>query len=318
MRPLKKIKMNRFFKALGLASIITFSVACNKDDETSIAPPRDYTVQYATEKEQIEEYLKTHYISFVDANYTVGIDTLNAEAQANGEISLWDDSRRHIKETLNNNVMYEIHYIVLNQGIGSQPTKFDQVDVAYKGWQLTPLEEDWFDTPFDIDPFGGSYFPVMNYIDAWTEIIPLFNAGVYNDSGNAEDPASYTDFGAGIMFVPSGLAYYNSSAGDLPAYTPSAFSFKLFRSKVLDTDGDGIPNQYETDPGINIEDYDTDGDGVPNYQDTDDDNDGYPTRDEITIPGTNEVYSFGDIPSCVTGTKRHVDASCNQNFDTNE
>lgn len=315
MRPLKKIKMNRIFKALCLVSIIAFSASCKKDDDVSIAPPRDYGVQYATEKAQIEDYMKTHYIHSVDDNYNVVIKKI----EGTGHVSLWDDPRKKIKETLNNNVLYEINYILLNQGTGAQSSLYDEVDVAYSGWSLIEDNDaDNFTDPFDTDPFGGSYYPVINYIAAWGEILPLFNAGVYNDGGNPQDPASFTDFGAGIMFVPSGLAYFNAAAGSLPSYTPSAFSFKLFRTKVLDTDNDGLPNQYETVPGTNLNSYDTDGDGVPNYQDIDDDNDGYPTRDEISNPD-GSIMSYDQIPNCAPignapPVKRHIDPSCNQNF----
>ena len=105
------------------------------------------------------------------------------------------------------------------------------------------------------------------------------------------------DFGAGVMFVPSGLAYYNQIRPLIPSYSPLVFSFKLYDVKRADQDGDGILSMYEDLDGDGIfTDDDTDGDGVPNYLDADDDGDGYFTRTETKKPAAaldplNELYS---------------------------
>ena len=46
--------------------------------------------------------------------------------------------------------------------------------------------------------------------------------------------------GAGVMFLPSGLAYFNGASGSIPSYSPLIFSFKLYAIKRADQDGDGI------------------------------------------------------------------------------
>lgn len=308
MRPLKKIKMNRYIKALGLLSLALIA-SCKKDDDVSIAPPRDYAVQYGTEKVQIEEYLNTHYIVSVNEDFDIVIDTLDADAQADGEVSLWNQTEYPLqnKQVNLNNVDYTLYYLVLNQGGGEMPTRYDNVRVAYNGWTLDGNQ-------FDYDPFPQLLFPLMNYIEGWHEIIPLFNAGVY-DNTPSPDPANFTDFGAGVMFLPSDFGYYDSVRPNISSYSPLIFSFKLYQMETADTDNDGIPNKHEVGPdSIYLTDYDTDGDGNPNYNDADDDNDGYPTRDEITVTldGEEVVLPFDQIPACDTGIKRHIDPSCHQ------
>jgi hypothetical protein len=108
------------------------------------------------------------------------------------------------------------------------------------------------------------------------------------------------------MFLPSGLAYYESGAGTIPSYTPIIFSFKLYQLKYRDHDLDGIlskderkldPNinpliRWKENPGgnlyklvnnqtvIDVPFLDTDGDGLPNFFDIDDDGDNYITKVE--------------------------------------
>lgn len=301
--------MNRYIMALGLLSLALI-VSCKKDDDVSIAPPRDYGIQYVTEKADIEEYLNTHYIVSVNEDFDIEIDTLDAAAQGAGEISLWEqtDYPLQTKQVNLNDVDYTLYYMVLNQGAGEMPTRYDNVRVAYRGWKLDGVQ-------FDYDPFPQANFSLLQYIEGWHEIIPLFNAGIYSDE-NPQNPADFTDFGAGVMFLPSDFGYYDVVRPNIPSYSPLIFSFKLYEMKTADDDNDGIPNKFEVEEGnINIAEYNTDGDDFPNYLDIDDDNDGYSTRDEITIPEseTGEVYNFEEIPTCTsTGLKRHIDPSCHQ------
>jgi hypothetical protein len=65
---------------------------------------------------------------------------------------------------------------------------------------------------------------------------------------------------------------------------------------------------------------DSDGDLIPDFLDTDDDEDGFLTRNEFKISGTDpqEYYDFTTIPDCSGNTtnpirlKRYLDPSCHQ------
>ena len=55
---------------------------------------------------------------------------------------------------------------------------------------------------------------------------------------------------------------------------------------------------------------DTDKDGIPDFYDIDDDGDNYTTKFEIKNPLTGLPYPFANIPTCTSGKKNYLDASC--------
>jgi uncharacterized membrane protein len=300
--------------AFGLIALITFFASCKKDDSNAVAPPRDYTVQYASEKDSIEKYLKNHYIVSVDADYNVVFDSID---NPDTQVSIWDQTEYPLQNKIvtstieTNTVNYTVYYLVFNQGVGDAPTRADNVLIAYRGTTFDEVQ-------FDYAPFPTQTFSLASTIEGWQGIIPLFKSGTYIDIPNSPDPATYQDYGAGAMFLPSGLAYYNSPTSSLiSAYEPLIFTFKLYKTEYVDSDLDGLLNKYEVGPDGDLNSLDTDGDGIFNYLDTDDDGDGYLTKLEITIPGTGtslsnpaQYYSFDDIPTCDSGIKRHLDATC--------
>lgn len=128
-------------------------------------------------------------------------------------------------------------------------------------------------------------------ITGWSEIFPQFKTGT--SVINADGTVTHNDFGAGIMFIPSGLAYYNLGNGGIPAYAPLVFSFKLYNMERLnkikmvffhikDLDNDGYvydyrnTTAYPTTPTTNLDD--TDKDGIPDFLDVDNDGDNYTTK----------------------------------------
>jgi FKBP-type peptidyl-prolyl cis-trans isomerase FkpA len=303
---IKKIKMNRYLKALGLLSLITLFAACKKDDDTNIAPPRDHGIQYATEKADIETYLKTHYMTVDGTSFDVAFDTITAE---NPHVSIWDQTEYPLQNKIvnSNDIDYTVYYISFNEGVGEAPTRADNVLTAYRGTLIRNGKQ------FEYMPYPQVLSSLLTTIEGWQEIIPLFKSGVYVDIPNDPDPATFQGYGAGVMFLPSGLAYYNAPRGLIRAYDPLIYSFKLYDMEYTDVDNDGILNKYETVDGVDLNDYDTDGDELPNYLDSDDDGDGRFTKDEITIPDSDpvEYYDFDEIPTCTGGTlKKHLDPSC--------
>jgi FKBP-type peptidyl-prolyl cis-trans isomerase FkpA len=294
--------MNRYLKAFSLFSLIALFAACKKDDSVTVAPPRDYGVQYAAEKDSIENYLKTHYIESVDEDMNIQLLPI---PDGGDQVSIWDQDAYPLQNKIvnSNDVDYTVYYLVLREGVGETPTRGDDVMVAYRGTLLDG-------TQFDYTPFPDALSPLPLFIEGWHNIIPLFKTGVYVDIPNSPDPPSYQDFGAGVMFLPSGLAYFNTTPSSIvSAYDSMIFSFKLYDLEYTDLDADGILNKDETVAGTDIKDYDTDGDETPNYLDTDDDGDGYTTLREITDPETDEVYEV--IPACSGGTVlKHLDPAC--------
>lgn len=314
--------MNRFLKVFGLLSIILFFASCKNDDDVKVVPPKDYAVQYASEKDSIEKYLKNHYIT-VDP---VTMDATFGKLPADGKVSIWDQTEYPLKnkkvlvkneKDASKNVEYTLYYISFREGVNKRPTRADNVMVALRGLLLDG-------TQFEYQPYPDETNSLTAYVvKGFPELLPFFKSGNFIDVPG--DPVDFTDFGAGVMFVPSGLSYYNRPPSNLvPAYATMIFTFKLYNVVYTDIDGDGILNKDETIDGVDIQDYDTDGDGTPNYLDTDDDGDGYLTRTEITMPNTGVgsnppvpavLYKFEEIPGCsgeVGGVPLHLDKTCHK------
>ncbi|TPG37896.1 FKBP-type peptidyl-prolyl cis-trans isomerase [Flavobacterium pectinovorum] len=298
----------KFYFILLLAGISFVSCSKKDDDDVVTVPLRDYATQYKADNDSIEKYLKTHYIKEVTADFDITIEKITKDTP---QISIMDQKVYTLatRPVYSHGVNYNVRYLILNKGTGQSPCNTDRVNAAYSG---NLLDGTVFDTSYDL----GRSFELYVYvngavIDGWGEIFPQFKTGTSSTSDNGT--VTYKDFGAGVMFLPSGLGYYGSPQTNIPAYSPLVFSFKLFDLQRLDheytvsngsalTVGDGVPDYLEdldgdgylydlrdtarfpNPPDSYKKDYDTDGDGIPDFLDLDDDGDGYSTRFEITKP----------------------------------
>jgi FKBP-type peptidyl-prolyl cis-trans isomerase len=295
-------------------------VSCNKDDDDDdikVEPPRDYKTQYEAEKAIIDEYLSKNYIEITESpgnveDMDVVIKPIDNAATQVAIISYKNNVGTSVYPQLKSRnvdfhgITYELYYLVLREGTGEVPMNTDGVLTSYNGNYLTSVAKT------DTDPayIKATFFEQIIYpksvqdlaavIMGWAETFPQFKTGKATVKTNGN--ISYTDFGAGVMFIPSGLGYYNTGKGSIPAYAPLVFSFKLYEMQRLDHDSDGVLDYnedingdgyvydyrnttfYPNAPAVNPDD--TDGDGVPDFIDTDDDGDGYTTLLEITKPST--------------------------------
>ena len=334
--------MNKF-KYYFILLITTVSLfSCSKDNNTAeIVPPRDYAVQYATDLNDIEEYLKNYYIEDVSPDVDTKITKIPTGGTQPSIFSYLNSPtfpKLLSREVKLHDITYKLYYLVLREGVGESPTNVDEVYTTYRGeylatttvesvnTQTTTKFEEWIYEPQKANLFG--------YIRGWKEIFPQFKTG--NSASNSDGTVSHSGFGAGVMFIPSGLAYYSSGNGSIPAYSPLIFSFKLYAMQRLDheynfangartpdgilsfqedLDGDGYVWTKEELPAGAINPDDSDGDGIPNFLDTDDDGDGVSTKKEIT-DATGKIIPFASIPSCNGNTtdamriKKHLDKSC--------
>ncbi|WP_291097781.1 MULTISPECIES: FKBP-type peptidyl-prolyl cis-trans isomerase [unclassified Flavobacterium] len=312
----------RYYFILLITTVSLFS--CSKNNAPTIEPPRDYAAQFTADNTDIEEYLKTNYITVINHPGFSDDQDVTISSISAGETSIWDQTTYQLKSRDVNlhNITYKLYYLVLRPGVGQSPCNVDGVMTSYKGDYLqrvvtTGTATTVTATDFEEVKYPQQFLSLYSTITGWGEIFPQFKTGTY--ASNPDGTVSHNDFGAGVMFVPSGLAYYNSGAGLIPAYAPLVFSFKLFEIQRLDQDGDGVPSYLED---INGDGYmrtlatgvinpdDTDGDGIPNFLDVDDDGDNYTTKLEIKNPLTGLPYPFADIPTCSSGKKNYLDATC--------
>jgi FKBP-type peptidyl-prolyl cis-trans isomerase len=320
----------KFYFILSMLSLALFSCSKNKDEE--VTPPREYSEQYLTDLKDIEEYLKTYYIEEVTADFDIKISKIPTGGT---QKSIWEQTTYPLKfrEVNLHGLKYKLYYLVLNEGIGESPSNVDAVFTAYKGDYLQQVTKDGVTTltvtEFERSSNPQQFFQLTSVIRGWSEVFPLFKKGTY--TSNSDGTVSYKDFGAGVVFIPSGLGYYNSGSGSIPSYAPLVFNVKLYEVQRNDQDGDGIPSYledldgdgymysftnttlYPTKPTTNPDD--TDGDEVPDCFDVDDDGDNYTTKLERSYKDANGVvkyYDFANIPLCTggNGKKRHLDPKC--------
>jgi hypothetical protein len=358
--------MNKF-KFYFIVLITTLSLfSCSKNDTPAeITPARDYKVQFDTDNTTIESYLNSNYITVINhPGFTDDQDVTIAKIDA-GQPSIMSYLDNAIYPKLLtrkvnlHGIEYKIYYLVLREGEkdivtslgGESPTNTDAVWASYNGTYLQSTTVDNFTsvtaTQFEESKFPKQYFSLLGTIKGWGEIFPQFKTGSYEDhkvNGIPDGTTDYTKFGAGVMFIPSGLAYFQNGPGSIPSYAPLVFSFKLYEIQRSDSDGDGILNyqedlngdgymydyrnlvNYPTTPSTNPDD--TDGDGIPNFVDIDDDGDNYTTKLESKRPElivnnlavSNGYYPFigasVDNPTTPNIDEKQGIPSCSSDFIT--
>lgn len=340
--------MYRILKAsLVLLSCLVF-IQCKKEDVPGPLPMVPYAEQYPYDIADIEKFMDEHYME-VDADQDVIFFKMPNPNPSN-KVSIADQTEYPIEYKMvnSNGVDYKVYYINLTKKSGSpydpdyygenlNPTRVDEVFVTYKG----TLARKTSDNIVTFDEIASpTWFPLDGVVQGWAEIIPKFKSGTFVSS-NPDGTVSFQDYGAGIMFLPSGLGYYSTSRGLIPSYAPLIFNFKLMQTKYADHDEDGILSKDEDLNGNGVyTDDDTDGDGRQNYLDKDDDGDGVLTKNEIKRPKVlvggvlvdNGFYPYNGaasddvatpnidetqgIPSCSgdfttsTRLRKHLDKNC--------
>ncbi|GGD27931.1 FKBP-type peptidyl-prolyl cis-trans isomerase [Hyunsoonleella pacifica] len=297
-----------------ISTITLVLVGCKSDDDSTEIPEvviRDRGEQQTTDDAALIEYLSTHYYNAgdFDGNSNSGIaDLIISEVPSSGVLPNATDRLLYTDDGDENNdavqivtttfaeTEYKYYLLELNKGGGATSPNFsDRIRVVYQGFLLDGSVFDSAVTPVDLNLIGDGT-NTFGTITGWRKVFPLFNvAESFVDNGDGT--VSYTNAGTGVMFLPSGLAYFASPPSiDIPAYSPLIFEFELLQSFVTDHDNDGIPSYLEkflnegefADQFVVFQeegqlDDDTDSNNFPNYVDTDDDGDGILTQDEIVV-----------------------------------
>lgn len=333
--------MKNIFKSFYIIVAALAITSCNKSDDSS-TEVKDYSEQYQKDLELIEDFLQTHYMEVTNNPGATDDQSVTfTEIPTGGtQTSIWNqtDYPLQVRYVNKHDITYKLYYIQLRQGTGAtskSPCNVDQVLASYNGKYIytdSDTEKTTFEQ-FEESLNPQTYFSLASVIAGWSEIFPKFKTGSY--SANPDGTISYFDFGAGVMFIPSGLGYYNVSTGGIPSYSPLIFSFKLYEIIREDQDSDGIPSYQEdistvvvnsdgTETVINgtpdgyvrvldedeVNPDDTDGDDIPDFLDIDDDGDYFTTLSEIKNPLTGDSYPYADIPTCTDGKKKHLSTAC--------
>ena len=320
---------------LVLVIVFTSSIfSCQESDNVSAPPARPYAEVYPEDLAKIEAFLNTHYVT-VDADYNTTFTQIPAGGTQTPISQM--SNLEHVERNFHD-ITYKIYYLKLREGTGESPTRVDSSFVAYKGNTFTKTTTNNVDT-YTQNVFDQSdspvWFTLEDVIKGWGEIIPLFKTGTH--TVNTDGTVSFQNYGAGVMFLPSGLGYFNTATGNIASYSPLIFNFKLYNQRYRDHDRDQIPSRIEYGANFNATALDTDGDKLPNYLDVDDDADGVLTKVEIAftyMDGTTQKTKYypydgaavddpatpyderKGIPSCSndytlsTRVRKHLDKNC--------
>lgn len=218
---MKKIK----FIVLSLVFTSTF-LSCEKDAPVDTTPQkRDYQEVYNEDIVEIENYLKTHSISVVnhpgfadDQNVSFAIVPSLDATSIWGTDALTPNVNLITKFVTIEGVVHKAYYLKLKDGVGISPNLSNRIKAYYKMFLLN--EESTF-----IDEKSDISLQMNQLILGWQNILPEFKMGTITGTNE------YNDFGAGVMFIPSALGYYErnlASENPVPSYSPLIYNFKLF------------------------------------------------------------------------------------------
>jgi FKBP-type peptidyl-prolyl cis-trans isomerase FkpA len=295
--------MKSLFKIVLSVVVISIMFSCQNNDNVTATPPRPYNEVYPEDLAKIEDFLATHYVT-VDANFNPTFTQIPAGGTQTPIAQM--SNLEHIERNFHD-ISYKIYYLKLREGTGENPTRVDSTFIAYKGNTFTKNTTNNVVT-YSQNVFDQSdtpvWFALEDVIKGWGEVIPKFKTGSH--VANPDGTVSFQNYGAGVMFLPSGLGYYNTATGNIASYSPLIFSFKLYNQRFRDHDRDQIPSkiEYREKETTGLVDFnkvalDTDGDGLPNYLDVDDDADGVLTKVEIKKPtpflGSSLYYPFDPV-----------------------
>lgn len=282
-------------------------LACSSDDDNiSLVPDRDRTEQQAADRDSLLSYLGSHYYnkSFFQPgeDYTVEdivITRAVNDEQGNPIVPEGNELLSTAVVTRTGTYLeteYEYYILKINQG-GSEdsPNFSDKVRVNYEGSLIT--DGSVFDSTVSPEQFDLLGVGIgLGTIVGWQRVMPEFN--IAEDFTIGDDGfVNYNNYGLGVMFIPSGMAYFSTQLIGIPSYSNLIFKFELYQTELNDHEGD-LVYSYLEDLNNNLDpfDDDTDEDGFPNYVDGDDDGDGVLTRfEDIDGDGdpTNDIGANG-------------------------
>ncbi len=318
--------MNKFLKIFFLSTIAVLAFNCEDDEELPALQNikiNDFAEQNVIDDKKIINFLKYNYVEVINNPGAANDQDVVVKELLFGNTAtrIFDMPNLKTIDVTANGITYKVYFLQLREGSGERPCNVDNVFMSYSGQVIQELATagpvfDFSTNPQTFLPFFGNNAVIRGF----SEILPQFKTAIISKAADGSNV--YNDFGAGIMFIPSGLAYYNVKRGDnIPEYSPLMFKFKLFNLARTDQDNDGIPSYLEDIKGVDndtadgyvykalqvlengvlinkyISDDDTDNDGIPDFVDVDDDNDLVSTKLETSITGNlnGPFFPFNNI-----------------------
>lgn len=270
--------------ALSLLALVT---SCTNDDDNGVPyTEADRTEQQIVDGDSLIGYLQTHYYNSgtfdTPGDYHISdivITELNKDENGVYEPMPDPDINTLLIDAVETrtetylDIEYVYYFLKINQGGGESPHFCDDVLANYSGMMQN-------DVVFDSTVNAQSPFDLLGLVQGWRLVMPEFSSAesfVLNGDGTI----SYSNYGLGVMFFPSGLGYFASPPANISIFSNLIFKFELYQTEINDHDDDLVPSYLEDlDDNHNAFNDDTDGDDIPNFLDGDDDGDGVLTKYE--------------------------------------
>lgn len=299
MNKIKLMKLKTY--VLSTLCFLALLSSCKKDDDDSIelVPERDRTEQQVADFDSLQNYLKTHYYNratFLEpGNYTIDdilIKELPKDDSGNYQALPDPDTNQLLSEAVDIDnpkttkylgTEYQYYVLILNEGGGENPHFSDKLRLNYNGSLQNGKSFDNSVTPVEMELVKTSFFgpePVKGFRLGITEF-KTAESFVENNDGTV----TFNNYGFGVLFLPSGLGYFqNPPQGSIiSTFSNLIFKIELFQMKIMDHDGDGIPSYMEDlDGDGDFWNDDTNSNEIPNFLDNDDDGDRVLTINEMT------------------------------------
>lgn len=263
--------MNKFKNILGLfvLSIIVL-YSCGDNNNGVFVDNFDHEAQALIDNDSLTQFLKNYY-------FDSSVDSI--KPIVSGKTALFSELGVNLKEVsvTENDIDYKLYVYVIEEGgkdgngnvINSKgfPTVVDSILSNYQVWNInrtdtislveTGTRPIWWNLA---PSTSGAATPIRG----WTHGFTRFKGGE-NITNNG--PITYENFGRGIIFLPSGLAYRNEGSQSIGANQNLLFYVSLYDLvENTDHDNDGKPSIQE----------DADGDGDPRNDFSDESNPNLP------------------------------------------
>lgn len=284
----------QFLKSITVLFLGLIVLSCNGDDNNSSeAPKKPYAEQAPIDDLAINKFLDEY-----NMNVSSDFDVVNFTkiTTANNLPSIRSQYTVQSKMVKYDDYEHKMYYIKFNDGSDKQPSAVDSVFVNYKGEYIYTKKEEVLpstDPKTYVEYIANFKFEDVNQplwmnqtslIKGWTEFVSLLKTG--GSSVGSNGGVVFENFGAGVVFMPSALGYYNRGTGSIPQYSPLIFNISLKKMNYSDQDRDGVDSVfeeflYDVSKGMYVaQEKDTDGDGTLDMNDFDDDGDFYLTKNE--------------------------------------
>ncbi len=275
-----------------------FVLSCKKDEEEE-EPPVDFAIQVLEDDALLTAFLESHTYNYEDfennptTRVDIQIDTLDGEnINKTPLIDMVETSQIPVTDSDGDITQHTLYHLIANQGsrIEDKPSVVDSVYLSYEGKLLDGQVFDSRTSPV--------WFDNTSVVSGFRNGVSNFAPGTYTVADNGV--VTFEDYGQGLIFMPSGLGYYNRAQGGIPAYSPLIFEVLVYTIARADHDGDGI---YSRDEDVDLDgnplNDDTDGDTIVNCYDADDDGDGILTQfeydeDEDGVPDDTDGDGIPD------------------------